>query len=41
MQALAHDGADHGGLAEAMARALEGQDVEGLLFPIGAGMRPC
>jgi short-subunit dehydrogenase len=33
---LAHDGADHAGLAEALARALEGEEVEGLLFPIGA-----
>lgn len=32
---LAHDGADHAGLADAMGRALEGTDVEGLIFPIG------
>ena len=33
---LAHDGADHAALADAMGRALEGQDVEGLIFPIGS-----
>jgi hypothetical protein len=33
---LAHDGADHAGLADAMGRALEGRDVEGLIFPIGS-----
>jgi short-subunit dehydrogenase len=35
-RALAFDASDHAGLADAVARDLEGEDVEGLLFPIGA-----